>query len=191
MSLSAEIHTLHTIAPQEAQMKRGSALLLDVRTPAEFEDTHIEGAILHPITELKPDEVRRALEGRSGCIVICQSGGRATRAAEQLCASNIPGVVVMAGGMKAWRSAGLPVVEGKKTISIERQVRIAAGSLVLIGAILGYAVNPAWVGLSAFVGAGLIFAGVTDTCGMALMLARMPWNKRGAQGSQGSACCMR
>jgi rhodanese-related sulfurtransferase len=191
MSQSAEVQAPLTISPQEVQMKRGSALLLDVRTPAEFEDSHIEGAMLHPVTELTPDEVRRALEGRGGCIVICQSGGRATRAAEQLCASNIPGVVVMAGGMKAWKSAGLPVIEGKKTISIERQVRIAAGSLVLIGAILGYTVNPVWIGLSAFVGAGLIFAGVTDTCGMGLMLARMPWNKKGGQSSQGSACCMR
>ena len=73
--------------------------------------------------------------------------------------------------------AGLPVVRGKKAISLERQVRIAAGSLVLLGVLLGWLVHPAFIGLSAFVGAGLVFAGVTDTCGMGMMLARMPWNQ--------------
>jgi hypothetical protein len=81
---------------------------------------------------------------------------------------------------------GLPVVRGKKTISLERQVRIAAGLLVLIGSLLGWLVHPVFIGLSAFVGAGLVFAGVTDTCGMGLMLARMPWNQ---VQETGSACC--
>jgi hypothetical protein len=74
-------------------------------------------------------------------------------------------------------AAGLPVVRGKKAVSLERQVRITAGSLVLIGAILGWFVHPYWNGLSAFIGAGLAFAGITDTCGMGMMLARMPWNQ--------------
>ena len=74
-------------------------------------------------------------------------------------------------------AAGLPVVRGKKAISLERQVRIAAGSLVVVGALLGWSVHPAFVGLSAFVGAGLVFAGITDTCGMGMILARMPWNR--------------
>jgi rhodanese-related sulfurtransferase len=191
MAQATQAQTIPSISPQEAQLKKGSALLLDVRTPAEFEDTHIEGAILHPITELKPDEVRRALDGKSSCIVICRSGGRATRAAEQICAANISGVSVMEGGMNAWLSAGLPTIEGTKTISLERQVRIAAGSLVLIGAVLGYVVNPGWIGLSAFVGAGLIFAGATDTCGMGLLLARMPWNTRGSTSTKGPSCCAR
>lgn len=77
----------------------------------------------------------------------------------------------------AWEAAGLPVVRGKKAISLERQVRIAAGLLVLLGAILGFFVNPSFIGISAFVGAGLVFAGITDTCGMAMMLAKMPWNQ--------------
>ena len=80
-------------------------------------------------------------------------------------------------------AAGLPVVRGKKAISLERQVRIAAGSLGLLGAVLGGFVHPAFLGLSAFVGAGLIFAGVTDTCGMGLVLTRMPWNQRGGDPS--------
>ncbi len=80
---------------------------------------------------------------------------------------------------------GLPVARGPKAVSLERQVRIAAGSLVLLGAALGAFVHPAFVGLSAFVGAGLLFAGVTDTCGMGMALARMPWNRRG----QDAASC--
>jgi len=71
----------------------------------------------------------------------------------------------------------LPVVRGKKSIPLERQVRIAAGFLVLLGAVLGFFVHPYFIGLSAFVGAGLMFAGITDTCGMALVLAKMPWNQ--------------
>jgi hypothetical protein len=73
--------------------------------------------------------------------------------------------------------AGLPVFRGKKAVSLERQVRIAAGSLVLLGSALGCFVDPAFIGLSAFIGAGLIFAGITDTCGMGIILARMPWNQ--------------
>jgi hypothetical protein len=93
----------------------------------------------------------------------------------------------MEGGMQAWESAGLEVIKGRRTISLERQVRIAAGALVFFGSALGYFVNPAWIGLSAFVGGGLVFAGVTDTCGMAMILARMPWNNR-APSHKGSCC---
>jgi len=178
MSETAQAEKFTTITPQEANKIQSSALLLDVRTPAEFEDSHIEGAVLHPVTEIKPTEVAQALRGRSCCIVICGSGGRATRAAEQLAAQNVPGVRVLEGGMKAWTALNLPVVAGKKTISIERQVRITAGSLVVIGVIFSQLFAPAWLLLSAFMGAGLVFSGVTDTCGMALALARMPWNKR-------------
>ena len=81
------------------------------------------------------------------------------------------------GGTLACVERGLPAVRGRKTISLERQVRIAAGAMVLLGAGLGWLVHPAFMGLSAFVGAGLVFAGLTDTCGMGLMLARMPWNQ--------------
>jgi rhodanese-related sulfurtransferase len=92
----------------------------------------------------------------------------------------VPNVLVLEGGVGAWESAGLPLVRGKETVSLERQVRIAAGSLVLLGVVLGTYVAPAWFILSAFIGAGLVYSGVTDTCGMALVLAKMPWNTRGA-----------
>ncbi len=182
MTESAPSQNFTTISAQEALHIRSNALLLDVRTPAEYEDSHIDGAVLHPVTDLKPAEVAKAAQGRSCCIVICGSGGRATRAAQQLAAHNMSGVRVLEGGMKAWIAQKLPVIEGRKAISIERQVRIAAGSLVVLGIVLSQLMNPAWLILSAFVGAGLVFAGVTDTCGMALVLARMPWNKR-------TSCC--
>ena len=86
-------------------------------------------------------------------------------------------MVNVEGGTAAWQAAGLPVVEGKKTMSLERQVRIAAGSLIVTGVAIGHFVHPGGYGLSAFVGAGLVFAGITDTCGMGMLIAKMPWNR--------------
>ena len=166
-----------------------AALLLDVRTPAEFRESHIQGAVLHPITELNPDFVRTQLGGDRECIIVCGSGGRARKAADSLCAAGLSHIKILEGGMKAWTSHGLPTIDGAKTVSLERQVRISAGSLVLLGALLGYFVNPAWIALSGFIGAGLVFSGVTDTCGMALMLARMPWNTKGCGCSSSKASC--
>jgi rhodanese-related sulfurtransferase len=99
-------------------------------------------------------------------------------------ASGYANLVNVEGGTLAWEQAGLPVVRGKEAISLERQVRIAAGSLVLLGTALGAFVHPAFLGLAAFVGAGLVFAGVTDSCGLGMLLARMPWNQAG-----GAATC--
>ncbi len=113
--------------------------------------------------------------------LLCASGIRATKAAEQLKRAGLDDVVVVEGGTNAWAAAGLPVVRGRKTISIERQVRIGAGTLVLIGTGLGWFVHPAFFILSAFVGAGLVFAGVTDICGMAIVLAKAPWNRTGKE----------
>lgn len=159
------------------------ALLLDVRTPAEFGGAHIEGSVLHPITELDAGEVARLAAGKEACIVICKSGMRAGRAAEKLAAAGVRGVRVLDGGVDAWEAAGLPLRRGVKVMSLERQVRIAAGALVFAGAVLGYFVSPAWIALSGFVGAGLVFAGITDTCGMGLLIARMPWNTRAIRAS--------
>ncbi len=157
---------------------QASALFLDVRTPGEFEQAHIEGAVLHPLSELNPEAVRQKASGKSACVVICRTGNRARQAARRLTGVGHQNVRVLEGGLQAWQDAGLPVMLGRKSISLERQVRIAAGTLVVIGAALGYFVHPAWMALSAFVGAGLVFAGITDTCGMGMLLARMPWNNR-------------
>ena len=86
-------------------------------------------------------------------------------------------IVNVEGGTRAWQGAGLPVVQGKKILSLERQVRIATGALVLIGAVLGWIIHPAFIGISALVGAGLVFSGITDSCAMGMLLAKMPWNQ--------------
>jgi rhodanese-related sulfurtransferase len=109
---------------------------------------------------------------------ICRSGGRGKQACEKLLAAGYASVVNVEGGTSAWAEAGLPVVRGRKAIALERQVRMVAGSLVLLGALLGWLVHPAFVALSAFVGAGLLYSGLTDTCGMGMLLARMPWNQK-------------
>ncbi len=172
----------------EADKQKGM-LLLDVRTPAEFEELHIEGSVLHPLTSLDAAKVKALADGKAGCLVICRSGNRARQAAEKLAAAGLDGVHVLDGGVMAWESAGLPLNRGEKTMSLERQVRIAAGALVFTGAVLGYFVNPAWIALCGFVGAGLVFAGITDTCGMGMLIARMPWNNRGGKRCEIGSCC--
>lgn len=180
-----------TVTPSDVAQNKNSALLLDVRTPAEFAEAHIEGATLKPLHELRSDDILPLMQGKSACYVICRSGTRARQAADKLSQGGISSLHVMEGGITAWEQAGLPLTRGRQTISLERQVRIAAGSLVFAGAVLGYFVNPAWNALSGFVGAGLVFAGVTDTCGMGMVLARMPWNNRtnGTHKENTKSCC--
>jgi rhodanese-related sulfurtransferase len=110
--------------------------------------------------------------------VLCQSGSRAKAAIAKLEQAGVSHCILVEGGTAAWIQAGLPVERQRVAgISLERQVRIAAGFLVLTGTTLGLLVHPAFLGLSAFIGAGLMFAGITDICGMAMLLARMPWNR--------------
>lgn len=155
--------------------------VIDVRTPVEFAEVHVSAAKNVPLNELNPSEIHESygLSLEKPIYILCRSGQRAARAAEQL-SKNSPGdAIVVEGGTMAWIDAGLPVERGVvKTISLERQVRIAAGSLVLTGVLLGWFVNPGFFGLSAFVGAGLIFAGITDWCGMGLLIAKAPWNRK-------------
>jgi rhodanese-related sulfurtransferase len=169
---------MKSIDPGTYEVSAQSPLLIDVRTPAEYEEVHIEESILHPLTQLQPDQIQKAA-GQRGVCLVCRTGNRARQAAQKLEAAGIRDVLVLDGGVEGWVAAGRPVKRGRKTISLERQVRIAAGALVLVGVVLGFLVHPAWAVIPAFVGAGLIFAGLTDWCGMASMLARMPWNNMG------------
>jgi rhodanese-related sulfurtransferase len=170
---------MNIISPLEFQKlfsARPDLPLLDVRTPVEFAEVHVPQARNIPLDELQPNAPEFPRD--QPVYLICRSGQRATKAAERLSREGFTQPVVVEGGMLAWIDANLPVTRGvKKVISLERQVRIAAGSLVLLGAILGWFVHRGFLGLSAFVGAGLIFAGLTDFCGMGLLLAKMPWNK--------------
>ncbi|WP_439627702.1 rhodanese-like domain-containing protein [Gemmata sp.] len=176
--------TVPTVTPRRLEELRSAGTpvdLLDVRTPVEFREVRVPFARNVPLDRIDPAAVagERTAPAGEPLYVICKSGGRGQKACEKLLAAGVS-VVNVEGGTLAWVDAGLPVVRGKKSISLERQVRIAAGSLVLLGAALAWLVHPGFVGLSAFIGAGLVFAGVTDTCGMGMLLARMPWNRVGA-----------
>ena len=152
--------------------------MIDVRTPVEFQEVHIEIARNVPLDRLDPAALMQARDGSTNepLYILCRSGSRGQQACEKFFKAGFSNVVNVEGGTMACVEAGLPIVRGKKTISLERQVRIGAGSLVLLCAGLSF-VHPAFIGLSAFVGAGLVFAGITDTCGMGMILARMPWNQ--------------
>src|SRR5262245_33434809 len=173
--------TVVTISPRQLaeRYQAGSVDLFDVRTPVEFREVHVEFARNVPLDRLDPAAILHARTAGPDepLFVICRSGSRGQKACEQLLAAGLTNVVNVEGGTAACVEAGLPVVRGRKAISLERQVRIAAWLLVLLGVLLGWLVHPVLFGLSAFVGAGLVFAGVTDFCGMGLLLARMPWNQ--------------
>jgi len=169
-----------TAAPGEvlAVIASGGGTLIDVRTPAEFREVHATGAHLLSLDILDRLAVEAVRGANPGPVyLLCGSGIRAAKAAEKLQKAGLDDIQVVAGGTNGWVAAGLPVVRGRKSISIERQVRIGAGSLVLIGTVLGWFVHPVFYILAAFVGAGLVFAGVTDLCGMAILLAKAPWNR--------------
>lgn len=173
--------TLKTISPEQLNQLKVSGQeveLIDVRTPMEFQEVHVEFARNIPLDRLEAAGLHAVGSDPFRTVyTICRSGGRGQQACERLHALGMTNAVNVEGGTRGWEQAGLPVTRGKKVISLERQVRIAAGTLVLTGILLGVFVHPYWLGLSAFVGAGLIFAGVTDYCGMALLLAKMPWNR--------------
>lgn len=172
--------SITTITPLKLSelIHSGAAVeLIDVRTPVEYREVHVSSARNVPLDQLNASQFAAGRSSAEPLYVICRSGSRGKQACEKFLAAGYANVVNVEGGTQAWDQAGLPVVRGKKAISLERQVRIAAGLLVVTGSVLGYFVSPYWIGLSAFVGAGLTFAGITDTCGMGLLLARMPWNQ--------------
>jgi rhodanese-related sulfurtransferase len=175
---------MKTIPPIELQTLLAAepdAQVLDVRTPVEFAEVHVLQARNVPFHGLNPTALAGSgqLRKERPVYLLCRSGQRAAKAAEKFASGGFTEPVVVEGGTIAWIEANLPVTRGKSgTISLERQVRIVAGSLVFIGVALGWFVHPGFYGLAAFVGAGLVFAGVTDFCGMGLLLAKLPWNTR-------------
>ncbi|WP_017588811.1 rhodanese-like domain-containing protein [Nocardiopsis ganjiahuensis] len=171
MSKSVDVATVH------ARVESNSApLLVDVRTPAEFESSHIPGAINLPLGRLDQHAGRVARDASEQVVLVCQSGPRAEQAQDRLAAAGLTDTVVMAGGMNAWTAADGPTVHGRERWGLERQVRLIAGSIVLVTALLSLWWTPA-VFVAAFIGAGLTFAGLTNTCGMALVLAKLPYNQ--------------
>jgi rhodanese-related sulfurtransferase len=165
------------------------AELLDVRTPAEFAAAHVPGAKLVPLDEL---DCAAYLKQRGVCdrplYVLCQSGGRARRAIEKFQRAGFHNCVLVEGGTQAWIDAGLPVNRGEsKVLPLMRQVQIAVGSISAIGAALALFVNPKFAVIPLVTGGGLFFAGLTGFCGLALVLAKMPWNKAGK--CESNSCC--
>jgi rhodanese-related sulfurtransferase len=171
---------MKTISPIELQtllVAQPGLALWDVRTPVEFAEVHVPQARNIPLDQLQPGAV--PVQKDQPVYLLCRSGQRATKAAEKLAKQGFVEPVVVEGGTLAWMAANLPLTRtAVKVMSLERQVRIAAGSLVLIGVLLGWFVHRGFYGLAAFVGAGLVFAGITDFCGMGLLLAKLPWNRR-------------
>jgi len=158
----------------------GDCQVIDVREFSEFDSERIAAATLMPLSDFEKhaDEINRS----KPVYLMCRSGSRAKQAGERLIKRGFTDVHLIEGGMGAWVEADLPTVKSDSKIwSLERQVRFTAGFLVLAGVILGLLISPYFIGLSAFVGAGLMFAGAADWCGMAMVLAKMPWNRKPAR----------
>lgn len=179
-SASIEIPTVITTTLRDA-IKSGQSdewFILDVRTTAEFNEGHIPGAINLPL-----DDMRGFLKelhtdhGKAKIAVVCRTGKRACTAHELLEDAQFENASVLHGGMVEWMKAGCPVEKGKGGISIERQVRITAGLMALTFGLLGALYQPLFALGAAFIGGGLAFAGITDTCGMAKVLMLMPFNR--------------
>lgn len=174
------MNTMNATEVRERMARGEPGILIDVRTPVEFREVHAAGAVNVPLETVSPERVQAAAGAiaETPVYLLCRSGSRAKNACERLTHAGMPNAIVVDGGTDAWVGAGLPVERsGRKAVSLERQVRITAGALVFIGSLLAAFVHPWFWVLPAFVGGGLVFSGVTDTCGMGLVLARMPWNK--------------
>ncbi len=182
---AADTATMAARDVQAAREQGAAPLLLDVRTPLEFESERIEGAVNVPLETLAAG-VDSLPEQE--LVVVCRTGVRATIAAETLGRAGRR-AKVLEGGMNAWRRAGLPVREGRKRLPVDRQVQLIAGLMVLGGVALGTLVSPWFLIVAAFFGAGLTFAGATGTCGLALLLMRMPWNRPSAVPDDAGAVC--
>ncbi len=150
--------------------------IVDVREPGEYQSVHIPGSKLIPLSSIA--QANRLIDKEVPSYLFCRSGKRAKHAALKLTKMGFKHITVAKDGLDAWIAAGLPVeYAASRTWSLDRQVRLCAGLFILLGIALGYTVSPNWICLAAFIALGMIFSAVTDTCGMALALARMPWNQ--------------
>lgn len=157
------------------------ALVVDVRTPGEFEGAHIDGAVNIPLNQVD-GHLRRIVSSAGGQLVlVCQSGARAAQAADMLSAAGLSDVVVLDGGMNAWVAAGGPVERsGRERWALERQVRLVAGSIVAVSVLISFWLPGAQV-VAGLIGAGLTFAALSNTCAMGMLLSKLPYNR-------GTAC---
>ena len=178
------------ILPNElaAAIAAGDCQVVDVREPVEHAESHIAGARLIPLglIEARCGE----LDKSKPVMVMCQAGKRGAAAADKLRALGFQDVRNLEGGLLAWKAAGLPCAAGPKSvIPLMRQVQIVVGALVLTGSLLAVFVDPKWVYLPMFFGAGLLFAGISGFCGLAMVLAKMPWNQVNNDSCGKGSCC--
>lgn len=168
--------TLDAVTLRELIDSGRAPRLLDVRTPAEFETVHIPGAYNVPLDLLKEhrEELRNHLD--EDVVLICRSGARATQAEQALAGVGLPNLKVLNGGMLAWQAANAPTKQGAPRWDLERQVRLVAGSIVL-ASVLGSVFVPGLKWVAGFIGAGLTFAALTNTCAMGMMLSKLPYNR--------------
>ena len=164
---------------KELLVREQGLTLIDVRMPAEFREVHVVGARNVPFERLSAEQLSSASaeDGNATVYFICKVGRLYQKAFQKAQKLGLSNVVNVEGGTNVCIAAGLPVGRGKKAVSLERQVRITAGGLVLVGAVFAVAIHPYCAAVSALVGAGLVHSGVTDTCGMAMLLTKMPWNR--------------
>lgn len=158
-------------------LEENSVMLVDVREQAEYATEHIPGAKLQPLSKFEPHQIIPSAGQK--IVLYCQSGNRSAKAARQLLEAGFDSVSHLRGGLPTWKNGGYPIEKSENApISLFRQVQIVAGALVLIGTVLGVFVSSNFLLLSGFVGAGLVFAGVTNTCAMGMLLSKLPYNQQ-------------
>ncbi len=178
MAASSASETTFCVSPSAVRDRPGDVAVVDVRTPGEFESAHIPAANNLPLDELDRhlDTVRAAVDDGREVVLVCRSGSRAHQAQDMLVTAGLPRLPILEGGMLAWQADDGPVVHDVLRWDLERQVRLAAGSLVLLS-ILASVIFPPARFVAGFVGAGLVFAAVTNTCAMGMLLAKLPYNR--------------
>jgi len=181
------MHAPATISPENLQTLRdqGEPInLVDVRTAAEFADGHATGSVSIPLDALDPSELTTRLGAETGTAeplyLICASGKRAEQGALKLSSEGVNNLVLVEGGTSAWAEQGLPLRRTSRLLSLERQTQIALGVMLLVILAKGTLLHPAFLALIGLLAVGLIVAGVTARCGLAALLARMPWNGKGS-----------
>ena len=150
---------------------------IDVRTVGEALTEYLPGSLFLPFDLVNTERLKGIGLGGKTPILVCRSGSRAKQAAEVL-AQQLDSVAVLDGGINLWKERGMSLIEGRKTIPLERQVLVAAGSMILLFSILGILVSPLFFVVSLFMSGGMVFAGITGACGMARILVMMPWNHK-------------
>jgi rhodanese-related sulfurtransferase len=158
-------------------LDRKIVILVDVREPAEYASEHLANSVLVPLSKFEPERIPFAENKK--LVLYCRSGNRSAQAAQKLFAAGFEEVTHLGGGIEDWKQEGLPTIVNRNApLSLMRQVQIVAGSLVLTGTVLGAFVSPWFLILSGFVGGGLLLAGITNTCALAMLLAKLPFNQR-------------